>query len=418
MTTHPNPALTSPQPFTSRTSRRLLSLALLTLGLSAVACAGADDTSPNALVVSIDSVGGVPHVLNSGTPVRWSLDSTVVIHDAGGEPFGRVTGVVGDWKGGVYVADAIALRVYRFAPDGSYLGSLGGKGSGPGEFRSLEGLAWVAGKLASLDAGNGRITLLSSDGEDPPVSIKWQALTGELTLEQTRPGEAYAPVAVPSAQQGRKDTKYLRLIGTGAPDTLPDYGAEVSSSAAVTCVSPGQIASFSIPFAPRPYSARAPGNGTVVGSTGAYRLALLDAAGDTVRVMSRDEPPVPVSDAEWADAEVRWTRFQEQNHGADCDVSSITRPPAMPAFRGTLFDDGGRLWVEAVTTDGYRLDVFDSTGVLVAEFPAPPRDRSVAMTVRTGRLFWTAADSLGVQTVHSARVVEQAAPPDSVASGS
>lgn len=408
MTSHANP---------ERTSRSPLRLALLAVALGAVACTGGDDIATNGLVVSIDTVGGVPHVLNSGTSERWSLDSTVNIADAGGEPFGRITGVVGDWKGGLYVADAIALRVYRFAPDGSYLGSLGGKGSGPGEFRSMEGLAWVAGKLASLDAGNGRVTLLAADGEDPPLSVKWQALTGALTLEQTRPGEAYAPIAVPSAEPGRMDTKYLRLIGTGVPDTLPDYRAPLSRAAAVSCVSPGQIAGFSIPFAPRPYAARAPGNGTVVGSTGSYRLALLDAAGDTVRVTARDEQPVPVSDAEWADAQARWANFQEQNRGADCDVSGITRPASMPAFRGTLFDDRGRLWVEAVAVGGYRLDVFDSTGVLVAELPAPPRDPSVPMSVRTGRLFWTSADSLGVQTVHSARVVEQATASGSAASG-
>lgn len=400
----------------TRRSPRAIVLALLALGVAA--CGTGESADGGALLVSVDSVGGVPHVHNAGEPERWRLDSTLALGGAAGEPFGRVTGVAGDWKGGVYVADARAKRIYRFAADGEYLGALGGGGAGPGEFGAIQGLAWVAGRLASLDAGNGRITLLAADGVGAPLSVRWQPPTGEVALEQTRPGEAYAPTAVPSAAKGPSGGRaWVRLIGAGVPDTTPDYGATVSGTAAVTCTSPGRIGSFSIPFASRPYAVRAAEGRTLVGVTGVYRLALLGARGDTLRVLERDTPAVPVTDAEWREAEAGWARFQEDNRGGECDARSITRPASKPAFRGVAWDDRGRLWVEAVAPAGFRFDVFDSTGALVGEVPAPSRDASVPLAIRGGRLFWVAADSLGVQTVRVARIVDQAAASDTVVGG-
>ena len=374
--------------------------------LAALACSGGDAERGTALTTAVDTAQGVVHVRNSGSPPVWRLDSTVTISTAGTEPFGRITGVVGDWKGGVYVADALAHHVYRYDKAGTYLGALGGEGSGPGEFRSMQGLAWVGGRLASLDAGNARITLLSADGSAEPQSVHWQPITGDVTLEQTRPGEAYADVVLGEpSRDGRMDGGFIRLIGPGLPDTVRDFRGKVAGSA-ITCMAPDRISGFAVPYAVQPYAARAPDLRTVVGNTGQYRLALLDRGGDTLRVVERAVQPVPVSDAEWAAASARWDRFHEQNLDARCDADGITRPSAKPAFRSTLWDDRGRLWVEAVTPTGFRYDLFDSTGALVAELPAPERDRSVAPTVRSGRLYWVERDSLDVQSVKTARIVE------------
>ena len=376
------------------------------LSLFALACSGGEGSGRVALATTVDTAQGVVHVRNAGEPPVWRLDSVVTIDSAGPAPLGRVTGVVGDWKGGIYVADALAHRVYRYDETGAWLGALGGEGSGPGEFRSLQGLAWVGGRLASLDAGNARITLLAADGAAEPQSVRWQPITGDVTLEQTRPGEAYAPVVIGEpARDGRVTSGFVRLIGAGVPDTIADYRGEVAGSA-ITCVAPDRISAFAVPYAVQPYAARAPELRTVVGNTGQYRLALLDRGGDTLRVIERALSPVPVNEAEWADASARWHRFREQNRDARCDADDITRPAAKPAFRSTFWDDHGRLWVEAVTPTGFRYDLFDTTGVLVGELPAPPRDRSVSPTVRAGRLFWVSSDSLDVQSVKAARIVE------------
>lgn len=414
------PAMTTARPHRRPTRRTpsLIAVALLALGVAA--CGRGDGTGAGALVVSVDSAGGVPHVRSAGSPPLWRLDSTLALTDAGGEPFGRVTGVVGDWRGGVYVADAGARRVHRFAADGAYLGALGGGGAGRGEIRAMTGLAWVAGRLATLDTAEGHIVLLAADGEGAPQQLPWQPPRGDAWLEQTRPGEAYAPTMVPAAGDERPRRAFVRLIGAGVPDTVPDFrgpAAGPSAPGTADCLAGIEGESIAIPYATRPFAARAPERRTVVGNTGGYRLALLGAGGDTLRVIERDEPAVPLTDAEWRDAESYWAGVRARIDSAGCDVPAVQRPASKPAFRTVLWDDRGRLWVEAATADGFRLDVYDSTGALVGELPAPPRDPTVPLAIRTGRLFWVTADSSGAQTVRVARVVDLVAAPDSAASG-
>lgn len=391
----------------ARRGERTVAVWLALAGVAlAAGCGGADDVggATAGVRVTVDSVGGVPHVLNAGAPTTWRLEPTVTITDADGERLVRVTGVVGDWKGGIYVADAGTLTIHRFDAEGSYLGRLGGRGNAPGQFRDMVGLAWVAGKLASLDVANDRITLLPADGEGEAQGVRWQPGPGIRQLEQTRPGEAYAPTAA-AFSASAPDGGHIRVLGSGVPDTLPPNGFSIPSLGWITCQGADGVHRFDVPFTAHPFVARAPELRSVVGNTGSYRLALLDAAGDTLRVIEREQDTVAVSDEEWARAEQEWARFQQENAGAQCDTTGIERPEVRAAFRDLYWDDGGRIWLEAAAPGGFRLDVFDSTGVLVGELPAPERDRSVPISIRSGWVYWASSDSTGTPTVHAARLV-------------
>lgn len=386
---------------------RLPAALALVAATAIAACSGSGEGGDDALAlrVTVDSAGGFRRVRNAGVPARWRLDSAIAVSEADGRPFGRIAGVVGDWRGGIYVADADARVIHRFDARGSYLGSVGGEGAGAGQFRQMAGLAWVGGRLASLDAGSGRITLLPADGEGDAASIGWAAPDGEVRLEQTRPGEAYAPVAVRDGGGGA-GVAHIRLLGAGTPDTLRVRSRQAGGNAVVTCRLASGTVTFDIPFAPRPFAARAPDMRSVTGHTGSYRLAVLDARGDTLQVMERELPAVPVGDEDWAGAQEQWTLFQEEHAGASCDASVFQRPVAKPAFRDVYWGDGGRLWVEAAAPVGFRFDVFDSTGVLVGELPAPDRDPTVPVAIRSGWFYWSSTGSGGVRTVHAARLVE------------
>jgi hypothetical protein len=276
----------------------------------------------------------------------------------------------------------------------------------------MQGLAFVGGKLASLDAGNARIGLVAPDGEGAPEAVRWQGYTGDVTLEQTAPGEAYAPFFMRGTDGGASRRGFLRLINAGTPDTLaPVEALKPAPPRSTTCETPdGSLHFFSVRYAPRGFLAPAPGRRLVAGHTAHYRLAYVAPSGDTLRVIGRDLPPAPVSDAEWAEVEEQWSEFRERTRGGRCDEASVERPAAKPAFASAFHDDRGRLWVEAWDTAGFRFDVYDSTGVLVGELPAPAdRDRSVRPYVRTGRIVYVAKDSLDVQSVRVANIVEGAA---------
>lgn len=407
---------------TRRAARRpgppLRLVTTLMVALGGAACgAGGDGADAGRLAVSVDSVAGVPHVRSAGTPPRWRLDSAVVVADAGGRPFGALAGVAGDWKGGIYVADAAARRVFRYGPDGEFLGALGASG----ELRSVSGLAWVGGRLATLDSAAGRIALLAADGAGPTSFVRWVPAggAGAMALEQTRPGEAYAISSAPEGGDGPAGRAFVRLIGTGAPDTLPEYRGQAVDGTTVTCSGPAGEISLAPPLAPRPFAARAPDQRTLVGSTGEYRLALLGPTGDTLLVIAREAPVVPVTDADWQDAEALWKRDRESSGSRACDEEpTIARPASRPAFRAVLWDDRGRLWVEAAAPGGgYRLDVFDAAGALVGELEAPVRDPAVAPAIRSGRLFWVAVGPDGARAVRVARILDDVAAADSAAAG-
>lgn len=102
------------------------------------------------------------------------------------EGFTRIFGVVVDAEGRMFVGDAgdYAIRVY--APDGSSLGRIGGRGEGPGEFSTLPTFGVRNGTLWATDFRNGRLTLFSTEGEllsSRVIEDSWiPARTGSLAM--------------------------------------------------------------------------------------------------------------------------------------------------------------------------------------------------------------------------------------------
>src|SRR5882672_8411480 len=87
-----------------------------------------------------------------------------------GDSFVRTAGVAWDAQGNVYVADGAGngignARVAKFDKDGHFIKSWGQRGSEPGQFNSLRGIALDAqGNVYVADAGNKRIQVFDGDG--------------------------------------------------------------------------------------------------------------------------------------------------------------------------------------------------------------------------------------------------------------
>lgn len=72
---------------------------------------------------------------------------------------------VGD-DGSLFIADRDTCLIYQYGKDGRRMATFGGKGSGPGEFQSLETLQWVKGELFAFDPLLGRrLPRLSATGK-------------------------------------------------------------------------------------------------------------------------------------------------------------------------------------------------------------------------------------------------------------
>jgi len=95
-----------------------------------------------------------------------------------GEPTVRIGSVEGDetaltdvtavlpWDdGSVFVASRSDASVRRFAADGSFLGSFGRPGDGPGEFRRITAVGRAGDRIWVLDGATSRFTFFTPEGE-------------------------------------------------------------------------------------------------------------------------------------------------------------------------------------------------------------------------------------------------------------
>jgi hypothetical protein len=93
-----------------------------------------------------------------------------------GDNFNRAAGVAFDAQGNIYVADGLAsgvgnARVAKFDKDAHFIKSWGYRGTEPGQFNSLRGIAIDAkGLVYVADGGNKRIQVFDADG-NPKMQI-------------------------------------------------------------------------------------------------------------------------------------------------------------------------------------------------------------------------------------------------------
>jgi hypothetical protein len=84
----------------------------------------------------------------------------------GGPPYNRPTNLASSPSGELYVSDGYGnCRVHRFKDDGTFVGSWGEPGTGPGQF-NLPHSTWVHtdGRVLVADRQNDRIQIFDSEG--------------------------------------------------------------------------------------------------------------------------------------------------------------------------------------------------------------------------------------------------------------
>lgn len=380
-----------------------------TLGLTAAVAACAGPGAPaSTLTISVDSSGPTRIVRIAGDPPLWRLDSLARIGsaDEGPQAFGRVRSVLLDREGRAYVADIGNRVVLVFGPDGRFERQLGREGAGPAEYREPYSLAWLGDTLALFDPMNSRIGLFNPDGS---WAGSWRGprLTGGYQVRLYRIGPtSFASFDFRPAADGRQAERvFVRWTPSGTADSAAMASFTPDPGSFVRCEAPNRgIGFYSNPYAPTLVQTPAPDGTIAAAMTDRYRLAFLNPSGDTTRVIERGIEPPLLTDEEWAPVDSGFRAFREQWRGSTCTASALERPARRPPLRDLVYDDEGRLWVDAAVPGGFRFEVFAADGRLLGAVEAPRRQTSVEPSVVAGRLAVVDADSLGVQYVRIFRI--------------
>ncbi|MGD2045316.1 MAG: hypothetical protein PVJ80_10340 [Gemmatimonadota bacterium] len=371
----------------------------------------------SSVEVSVDSAGPFPVVHNAGQPPQWSIErigsvgSVGSMAEAAPDEFGRVSSVTTGPDSTVWVADRYASLIKAFRPDGSLRLQIGGEGQGPGEFSSVTSLAWVGRRLLALDLGNGRVAELAPDGTWLGSRPAPGSISGSSATLRFYPASDTTVIQWSIASADGQMRRMWVLQGVDGPlGSWPQPKAEQAETVLLCNRSDGSIHFFDIPFAGQVLRHPLQDGSGYRAWTAEYRFVLVDADGDTARVVERSWPSLPVTDAMWAEGTAEFEAFRADAPDADCSPGSMERPAERTPIENLLMDDEGRVWIEAARATDTVWEVFDARGRLLASVPGFDYDKSVAPSIRGGLMAWVRTDSLDVQYVEWGRLVESATP--------
>jgi len=327
--------------FTSRAV--LIASCSVAVALPMAGCGNEKPLGGGALVVERDTTADTLTVRNvSGS--RWGDDLRLVEElridgDGASEAsmLGKVTALNVDERGEIYLYDAMLRELRAYSPDGRLLRQFGRPGEGPGEFRSVLGLAVLAdGRIAVRDAA--RVLVFSADGESAEA---WPAGAG---------------IMLPAPDMLAADT-------TGGVFTLVPAGAEMRDGALVfrqaylhldksgaVIDSIAKPASPDLPPPETSFSVRrlvtlSPRGALVSAVSDRYEIEVRAADGRVLRIVREGQSPVELGPAELAAHRSFFDEIARRNPGE----RRVEMPTTKPLLRTLRVAGDGRIWVRVHT---------------------------------------------------------------------
>ena len=350
---------------------------------------------PTATLIGLTALlqPGYPVVRVTGEAPRWRLEPLSVIVSPDGAGFAMVSGLLIDPKGGLLIVDGKERQIHRFTDQGTSLGTVGRVGSGPAEFRFPHAMAWLGDELMVYDPMNGRISRWDREGKYVGQMPTNSRLTGQLPTFAGANGSVWM-LQYGLGPSGNRQRNYTRITARGARDTIwypyeppvkPSTEPPKGSDGYVVCVQKNGFSWFYSPFSEAAQKSVVTMDGRMLSVGGVdYRLAVMRAPGDTVKVLEHVVTRAPISDAEWKAGLKEYETFLAENRDASCTGRQV-RPKAKPAIRDLATDATGRVWVERHMAQGLLWEAWLGDKV-VGAFAMPDTARNVLTSFTADRV--------------------------------
>lgn len=258
--------------------------------------------------------------------------------------FGRISGLEVDGEGRMYVGDGKDQRVKMLAPDGELLRTIGQRGEGPSEFRSITDLSIAHGdSLYVVDGKARRLSVYTLEGAfqyarsiDSDYGVPRQ-----IIVPEQREGflVAYAPSFCHTSEETGMQ---LSLRRVGANGTVGAAVLEAACQETVSRTEGDMIQVLPMPFGCQPFIATGPTETFFYGWSDSLAASRFNFEGELQQQFSIPYNPIPVSNRELKDFLSGW----------DTSVQEFMRKAARetkPAFAQLLADDEGCLWFKRAT---------------------------------------------------------------------
>ena len=269
--------------------------------------------------------------------------------------FGPVNAIAIGKAGEIIVAEYRPARLRMYGANGRLIRTIGGVGSGPGEYRQISGLKILPdGSIAIWDAQSGRITVYDNAGQ---YRTSHSFHTGFFTSDMfqvDREGNFYVKAAgrrqAPGTFTLDAPIIWIKLNSTGAVvDTIPIPQGE--SPSVQTYGGPGKSRIDPLMAALSPFGY------FVTGAPVRYTIDV-HRPGGPLRI-ERTHTPVRLAGAERAEWDamagylsrqpIGMSMRRNQSGGTDTIRGPTIKyavPETKPVFRALQVDDDGRIWVE------------------------------------------------------------------------
>lgn len=402
-----------------------LSLSLLFAGIAAC---GSGQTR---WAGSMSDSAGVTIVANPATGVwapgeEWTFEEELRIGALEGDPeyqFGQVGFIALDSQDQIYVIDIQAQHIQVYAPDGSYVRTIGQRGSGPGE---LQGAAFVlvgpGDTILVPDVQNQRINRFAPDGTSlgsfridlqQGIPILFQGTEDGLLAEQVRQFSLPGQPAIENPQD---------VIRTMSPD-----GAILDTLLTFASGETFRLSGGAPQF--KFYSAEPAWDITddrlLFAVNDDYRIDVYSLAGDLTRVIEKPFDRKPVAERD-KDALMKFLENTWANAGVPPQAiaqlkQNVSFGESFPAFATIVAGTAETTWVQHVQaaselsdeeyeawnpiedTGAPTWDVFDSQGRYLGIVTMPRR--FAPRVFRGDEIYGVWRDELDVQYVIKLRII-------------
>jgi len=380
---------------------------------------------------TITDSAGVSIVSNTSTPMwgsgdEWTVTEDLRIGTIAGEPeyqFGQIVPLASidvDGDGNIYVMDLQAQDVRVFDAQGQYVRTLGGPGTGPGEFSQQAGFVFInpRGEILVPDLGNQRVSVFSPTGE-PAYSFPIQLQAGvPMRWKVDAAGRVMAQLRGLNVQG-------MAALAEGDPIVVYDTTGTVTDTVAL--LPQGQMLAgateeqFSmVIFAPEPTWDLDESGSIFYAMSDQYRILVNDPEGNLTRILTRQVEQKAVGEAD-RNAVLSLIREQMATAGAppaqaEAIMQGIGFAESYPVFAQFFAGPGETLWVQRIRSaedmaegaeEGAEFnfqdigspewEIFDAEGRYLGVVTLP--DRFAPVSVDGEDLYGVWSDELDVQYV-------------------